>query len=366
MVEVNSVIQDGQIGGFADFKTRPLMEGKVKRVAVKDLPLIDFSPFMNDASFDARQKTACQLREACINIGFFMISGHGIEQSELDELIDWGHRLFALPLEDKENMGMHGKPGGTGYVRLGGNQKGSAEKTPDVKERFFMARERLPGEPDGPNFAAGTSVWPDHSELPGLTGFMKSHIEKRTRLARQIVRAFALSLELDEGYFDDMYRYPGITMLFNYYPALAPDEVGENEWSFSPHTDYGMFTILAQDKSGGLQARNVAGEWIDVPPVDGALVINIGDMFAMWTNDFYKSNLHRVQNYTDQPRISAPMFTYPQSRTEISCLPTCQGPDNPARYRPVNAEDYNNMLVAQSHRTGRPGISTKTAARFDT
>ena len=62
MVEVNSVIQDGQIGGFADFKTRPLMEGKVKRVAVKDLPLIDFSPFMNDASFDARQKTACQLR----------------------------------------------------------------------------------------------------------------------------------------------------------------------------------------------------------------------------------------------------------------------------------------------------------------
>jgi isopenicillin N synthase-like dioxygenase len=359
------IIEDGKVGGFADYNNRAFTGASVSRMPLKELPVIDVGPFAGNSSRTERESTARQLREACINIGFFYIAGHGIPQSELDELIEWGHRLFALPLEEKLNLGLNNQPGLTGYVRLGGNNSDGPKKTSDIKERFIMAREPIPGEPEAGNFAAGTTIWPKHPKLDGFADFMKAHIEKRSNLARRVVRAFARSLDLDEGFFDDMYRYLGATMLVNYYPSLTSGDVAENQWSFSPHTDYGMFTILAQDGIGGLQARNSTDEWIDVPPIDGTFVINIGDMFAMWTNGLYASSLHRAMNYSNAPRISVPMFTYPQGRTRISCLPTCQGPDNPARYEPVIAEDYNNMLVAQSHRTGRPGVSTETAKRFE-
>lgn len=359
------IIEDGKIGGFADYNNRTFRGGNINRASLKELPVIDVGPFVKSSLFAERQSAAGQLREACIDIGFFYITGHGIAQSEIDEAIEWGHRLFGLSLEDKLSLGLYGRNVSGGYVRLGGNNPESVAKKSDIKERYFMARDAIPGEPTEGNFAAGTMSWPDHSELAGFTDFMKTHYEKRINLARQVVRAFALSLDLDERYFDDMYRYLGATMLFNFYPSLTPGEVAKNQWSFSPHTDYGMFTILAQDGTGGLQARNSDGEWIDVPPLDGTFVINIGDMFSMWTNDLYASSLHRAMNYAGAPRISMPMFTYPQGRTRISCLATCQGPENPPRYQPVIAEDYNNLLIAQSHRTGRPGISSGTAERFE-
>ena len=87
-------------------------------------------------------------------------------------------------------------------------------------------------------------------------------------------------------------------------------------------------------------------------------------MFAMWTNDLYVSTLHRVMNRSDQQRLSIVFFTYPHGRTEIRCLETCAGPANPPRYEPVLAEEYNSRLVGAAHRTGRPGISERTAARL--
>ena len=347
-----------------DDASRDFIGDKVDRTALKELPVIDVAPFVGDSSLPERQDVARQLRHACIDIGFFYLSGHGIPQSEIDELIAWGHRLFALPLKDKLGLGLNNEPGRTGYVRLGGNNPETSGDNPDIKERFIMSREVIPGEPAEGSFAAGATSWPDHSKLAGFTEFMKAHIEKRTALARRVIRAFALSLDLAEDYFDEMYRYPGATMLFNYYPTLTPGEVRENQWSFSPHTDYGMVTILAQDGIGGLQARNSAGDWIDVPPIDGTFVINIGDMFARWTNDLYASSLHRAMNFAGAPRISVPLFTNPHGHTRIFCLPTCQGPDNPPRYEPVVAEDYNDTLVAQAHSTGRPGLSSRTAARL--
>ena len=101
-----------------------------------------------------------------------------------------------------------------------------------------------------------------------------------------------------------------------------------------------------------------------MPPVEGSFVVNVGDMFAMWINDLYKSALHRVTNRSGAERISIPMFSYPQGRTEITTLPTCIDAENPAKYPPVIAEDYNRMLVARANLTGRPGIAARTAERL--
>jgi len=87
-----------------------------------------------------------------------------------------------------------------------------------------------------------------------------------------------------------------------------PPEPADKLWGFSPHTDYGSFTILHQDSIGGLQAQNAAGQWIDVPPVSGSLVINVGDMLMRWTNDTYVSTLHRVMNLSTKARLSISFF----------------------------------------------------------
>jgi isopenicillin N synthase-like dioxygenase len=169
---------------------------------------------------------------------------------------------------------------------------------------------------------------------------------------------------LPEHYFDEMFRYPGGTMIFNYYPPSDPSTFDEDQWNFSPHTDYGAFTLLLQDSLGGLQARNSAGDWIEVPPVEGTFVVNLGDMFQMWTNDLYVSTLHRVVNASGKARLSVPFFNYPHGRTVIRCLETCCSTDTPPKHEPVIAEEYNRMLADRAARTGRPSVSALTAKRL--
>jgi isopenicillin N synthase-like dioxygenase len=229
-----------------------------------------------------------------------------------------------------------------------------------------MSREPLPDEKVEASYKVGANQWPADGVLPGFEDLMRRHMNNRVLLAQRLVRAFALSLELPEDFFDGVYARPGCTLALNFYPAIDAQRLARTQWSFSPHTDYGMFTLLTQDSLGGLQARNCTGEWIDVPPREGAFVVNIGDTFAMWTNDLYSSNLHRAMNTSTQARISIPFFTTPSGDTLIECLPTCQGPDNPPRYDPVTAGEYSAALVRRAHETGRPGISTNTAKRFQT
>jgi isopenicillin N synthase-like dioxygenase len=366
---VIETIKDGEVGRYADFDNRYLRrDGRfnVERSALRNIPVIDFSPFLDNGSSAGRVAVARELRKACIDVGFFYLANHGISPAHLDEAIEWGHRFFDLPLEAK--MALHTKgPGQPGFMRIGGiNPDANPDKAPDHKERFIMSRELFADEPDEGWRAAGLSRWPAEASLPGFASFMKAHLARRVILAQRLAQAFALSLELPETYFDEYFRHLGVVSIVNYYPPLDPAAVKRTQWSFSPHTDYGGFTFLNQDSLGGLQVRNSAGEWIDVPPLAGSFVVNIGDLMAMWTNDLYTSNLHRALNVSGKARISIPFFASPQGAKVIRCLETCQGPDNPPRYPPVAAGEYVRTLMEQADRTGRPGVSAKTAERFKT
>ena len=335
------------------------------RKAVTRLPVIDLSPFIENGAIAERRAVAAALRQACIDIGFFYLTGHGIPQQDFDDVIAMGHRFFALPLAEK--MKLHSNKSGArlGYRGMGGpNPEANPDKVPDIKERFHMSRDVLPGEPEAGRRNAGLSLWPDEAVLPGFGALMRRHIHDRCAVSQHLARAFALSLDLPEAYFDEMYRFPSGNLVLNYYPAIDRASLRETQWSFSPHSDYNAFTLLYQDSLGGLQVLNAAGEWIDAPPIPGTMVVNIGDLFQTWTNDLYTSTLHRVINTSPAARLSVPLFASPNGATLVRCLETCAGPGNPPRYEPVLAEDYVKTMLDEAYRTGLPVLGGRTAQRL--
>lgn len=357
-------IGDDEVDAFADFDNRYLRQG-VARHDLARLPVIDISPFMTGGNEAARESTAQAIRQAAIDIGFFYALGHGFAPAELQAMLAWGRRFFALPGAEKNKVFWKDGPG-RGYVPPGGlNPEANRDKAPDLKERLYFAREFALSEAEHRGaYPPGPHLWPDEAALPGFRKFVTETNYKSVALIQQLGFALARSLGLDEGYFEREHGRFGSAMVYNYYPPLDRMRLERTQWSFSPHTDYGSFTVVVQDENGGLQVRNAAGQWIDAIPIPGAVIVNIGDLVALASNDLYTSNLHRVANFGTQERISISFFVGPPSSAEISCLPTCQSAGNPPRYPAVNAEDYTRTLIEQYHRTGRPGIAVTTAARF--
>jgi isopenicillin N synthase-like dioxygenase len=357
---MGETMSDGEVGLYADFDNR--YRRSADRADLARLPVIDIAAFTAKGDAAARQRTARAIRQAAIDIGFFYLTGHGFTPAELEALLGWGRRFFALPLDEKRQIHWQNSSG-NGYVPPGGLNP-DPDKTADLKERLYFAREYALSEAEYDRFPPGPSQWPEERRLPGFRAFVTGVMRKSVALTRSLGEAFAASLDLPEQYFDETYGRSGVTLVYNYYPPLDPATLEETQWSFSPHTDYGTFTFVVQDGSGGLQVRNAAGRWIDVAPLPGALIVNIGDLLALATNDLYTSNLHRVLNVSGDERISVSFFVNPAGAAEIACLPTCQSPANPPRYAPVNAEAYVKALIEQYHRTGRPGLAVQTASRL--
>lgn len=355
---------EGGIERFLDFDNTG-KGGEVKRVPLKNLPVIDLSPITRGQDLEARRRLGREIRDACVNIGFFYLTGHNIPEAELDESVAWGHRFWALPLEERQKLQKTTESRGLGFIPSGGTNAGY-DTAVDTREVFSMSREVMEAEPEEGRHSAGRTRWPDEKLLPGFKTFIQPHLLKRQQLTRQLLQGFALSLELPENYFEDSHHFLGCNLVYNYYPATDPAKMGRTQWGISPHTDYGTLTLLWQDKLGGLEIRNAAGEWIAGPPIDGAFVVNIGDLFARWTNDLYTSNLHRAVNYNKGARISVPFFVFPRADFEVECLDTCQSASRPARYEKVRADTYVQALLEQSRRTGRAGVSTQAAERMKT
>jgi isopenicillin N synthase-like dioxygenase len=360
MVEV---FQTGQVGAYADFDNREL-SANPKRAALSGLPVIDLSPFMRESALEDRMHIARAMRSACIDIGFFYVTGHGFALSELDAVLAQGRKFFALPLTEKMKV-LSQNIDTPGFVRTGGiDPEKNRDKIVDIKERFSLTRELRPGEQVRFDSRVGRTQWPAPETLSAFEPTLKGYVARLESVTAALNHAFALSLDLQEDFFDPLYGRPDITLTFNFYPPVDPATLKATQWSSSPHADYSAFTVLLQDSSGGLQARNSAGEWIEVTPKDETFVVNVGNLLERWTNDLYKSTLHRALHVGNDPRISAALFVYPDADTVVRCIHTCQGPDNPPRYEQVTTAEYVRVLREEAQRTGRPSVAAATAQRL--
>jgi len=285
------------------------------------VPLIDLSA--GDDAALARAIDAA-LREA----GFFTIIGHGVPVARFDAAFEASRRFFIQPLEQKTRWHVDRWPLKRGYDPIGW-QALDVGMPPDLKESFYTGNDSL-----GPN------QWPDESLVPGFRAACEQYAQAMEVVARRLMALFAQALGMAPHAFDGYMRDPTCTTRLLHYPpqpaTAAPGQIG-----CGAHTDWGALTLLAQDDAGGLQVQRSDGRWSDVAPMPGALVVNTGDMMPRWTNDRWRSTMHRVINrQSGRDRWSIAYFFDLDPEARIAPLPCCIGPGNPARYEPVTAGEH--------------------------
>ena len=261
-------------------------------------------------------RVAREIGAACRDLGFFYAVGHGIAPAALSDLASFSHRFFALPEAVKMEMAMaHGGRAWRGFFPVGGELTSGK---PDLKEGLYFGEELGPTDPrvQAGLPLHGANLYPE--AVPELKPLVLAFMREAGRAAQAIMDGVALSLELERDHFRKTYTERP-TMLFRifHYP---PSPASEEGWGVGEHTDYGLLTLLAQDQLGGLQVKTPQG-WISAPPIEGALVCNLGDMLDRLTGGWFRSTPHRVRNVSGRGRLSFPFFFDPGFDAKILPLP---------------------------------------------
>jgi isopenicillin N synthase-like dioxygenase len=302
------------------------------------IPVIDLGPYLAGVP-GALATAAAALRDALEEIGFFIIINHGVAQELIDRTFAAAKRFHDQPMDAK--MALRMNEHNNGYMAMGKyavwTSDVNANDKPDLNEAFFVKRERRPDDPllqSGRRFV-GPNQWPDN--LPGFRDTVLDYIEAVDALARRMMPVCAVALDLPPGYFDKAFAESQFSFRLSHYP---PVQAEVNQFGIAPHTDANFLTFLAQTDVPGLQVRMPSGGWLDVPYVPGSFAVNAGDMMYRWTNGRFKSTPHRALPPVGKHRYAIPFFLGPQIDTVITCLPTCQETDNPAKFPPITYEQY--------------------------
>jgi len=198
------------------------------------------------------------------------------------------------------------------------------------------------------HFNQEPNQWPP--DLPGFRPAMEAYFGALTGLAVRLMRAMAGSLGLPPGHFAGFCDEPMSVLRLLHYPPQPPNpQPGEK--GCGAHTDWGCLTLLWQDAAGGLQVR-VGADWIDTPPVAGAFVVNIADMFARWTNGRYRSTLHRVVNVSGRDRYSMPFFFEGNPGHPVIALPGCVPAGEAPLYPPTTVSEHLASMYRQTYAVG--------------
>ena len=314
------------------------------------IPLIDFSPMLSDDPAE-RAKVGAAVREACTQVGFFYARGHGVPQGVIEATFSAAHRFFALGEDDKRAIAVEHSDNNRGYTPLLGENTDPTAKG-DMHEAFDFALELDAGDPDLARglFGYAPNQWPD-AQLPGMEDFRQTLLAYHGHalaFGARIFQAFALALDLPEDYFAPKITKPLSVMRVLHYPPQT-GVIDEKQIGIGAHSDYECFTILCTDEKAALQVLNPAGAWIEAPPVEGAFIVNVGDMMERWTNDYFKSTIHRAINRTGRQRYSIPLFFGTNPDVEIAVLPSCQSPQNPPRYAPIAAGAYVEQRITETY-----------------
>ncbi|OHW98351.1 2OG-Fe oxygenase family protein [Colletotrichum incanum] len=308
-----------------------------------EVPVLDLSNIRGTES--ERRALAITIRDAAENTGFFYIKNHGIPKATIDAAFKQAQTFFSQPNEKKALVAQKKSKFFNGWTEKRAAQISPTE-TKDHREGFsFRYDPRYDPETKDPDAVPEEVkpwmkhedfVWEGTSHLPGFKDDMITYWQSCLTLARSLIRAFALALDVPENYFDDIVTYPGSDSVVNYYPKNTEAQGAIIDVGLGAHTDLQCFTLLWQDSIGGLQVLTKDGQWIKVPPVPDTFVINIGDFLQRVSNDRFQSTVHRVFNHAPEDRYSMPFFFGFNHNEQCSVLPTCTDDKNPPKYEPIS------------------------------
>ncbi|EME18200.1 isopenicillin N synthase family dioxygenase [Rhodococcus triatomae] len=297
-----------------------------------DVPTVDISPYLADTPDPAAcAEVAAQLDRACRDVGFVQIVGHGIPESVQADLAAALDEFFALPIDTKkayrrpgENRGYAPPKSESLSMSLG---VASASAMNDFYEAITVGSEAsdFPGL-DLPEVSYPHNTWP--VAAPSFREPVEEYFCRAQALSRTLMRAFTDALELEAGYFDTLVDHSIEVLKMNNY-ALPESEIemADDLTGMGAHTDFGILTVLWADRVPGLQVLGGDGRWHDVQPAEGALLVNLGDALARWTNDRWRSTIHRVDPPVVDGRIvrrrSAAFFFDGNHDAVIETLPGC-------------------------------------------
>ncbi|XP_022776956.1 feruloyl CoA ortho-hydroxylase 1-like [Durio zibethinus] len=339
----NFVVQDGNgVKGLVDSGIskvpqayiQPPAEQIDKKNATKcEMPPVDLSR-LDGPDHDEVVKEIVRASET---LGFFQVVNHGVPVDLLESLKGTAHNFFGLPAERKAVYCKEVSP--TPLVKYGTSFVPENEKALEWKDYISMAYT---------NDAEALEHWPVECRDVAL-----QYLNTSLDMVRKLLEALMgnLGVELDDSKIDAFIGKKMVNM--NYYPTCPSPELTVG---VGRHSDMGTLTILLQDGIGGLYVKvpedvdmEKRGQWVEIPPVPGALVINIGDMLQILSNGRYKSAEHRVRTTSTKSRVSIPIFTSPQATQKIAPLPQVVEKDGVARYREFVFSDYMNSFFGNAH-----------------
>jgi isopenicillin N synthase-like dioxygenase len=278
----------------------------------RSVPIVDIGGLRSPDRTE-RERVAGEIGKAARDVGFFYVSGAGVDDRVFERMLASTKEFFALPIEEKMRSYIGLSTCHRGYVPSG--EESVETGTPDLKEAFDTALELPADDPDylAGNPMLGPNAWPD---LPGFADAVTAYYRAVLDVGHRLLWAFAVALGEDPDTFSRHATKTPSQLRLVHYPYNPEAEDGQG---IGAHTDYECFTLL-KPTAPGLEVLNGAGEWIDVPPVPGTFVVNIGDMLELWTNGAYVATSHRVRKVAEE-RYSFPLFFNVDYHTEVKPLP---------------------------------------------
>jgi isopenicillin N synthase-like dioxygenase len=283
---------------------------------------------------------AAQIVQAYATAGFAYLVGHGVDPALVAAVYEASRQFHASQRDDKRTIALDAHHRGFIEINTSTDRTSTLAnvKKPNQSESFMMMREDAPdgAQVAAGNYLAGPNQWPDW--LPEFRPVVETYHDTMVAVGRRLVEVIAAGLGDERGEMAAAFHPPTTWLRLLHYPPCPP-AAPEDLYGSAPHCDFGFVTILSQDSVGGLQVQSATGEWLDVPPVDGAFVMNVGEMLHRWSNGRLRSTPHRVINRSGRERYSVPFFFDPHVSTVISPLPSCVGDAMP-RYAPTDFGEF--------------------------
>lgn len=332
---------------------------------IQVIDIADYLDYEKTGDLPSIQILLEEWRKAFSSLGFVIITGHGVPDPVCHNFLNDAVAFFQQDLQEKQKLSLNTGYGKGGYVSRGMESvsktmvynekdndnriKANSKSVADYVETLEYIRGLQDQDQEEENNLLPVPQYP-----ATFAKHMEDYWDHLRQFSQRLLRISALALGLDENYFSPFFQDHYERLRLAFYPAQDKEKPKEGQLRYAAHTDYACLAIVRQDASpGGLEVLNTNGKWIPVRNIPASFVVNCGDLLQRWTNDCWKSVIHKVVNppekWANTHRLSTVLFIGPNQSAVVEPLQTCCSDENPAKYEPIGCKEHLNRKLKISN-----------------